>query len=107
LKIRLADNVKWPNPFSTDFSFWESIQRTNPFDLAKSNTGSVGILFSRLSVADFLHNSEYLKGIQRHSNDLTVNAQACLIIDSNLTVYFMELAGVRCNSPVAYVTDSK
>lgn len=95
LQITLATDVNWSKPFPTDFAFWESIQNDTPSDLAKSNTESMSRLYSGLSPAAVLDNSEYLKSIERQWSDLSVDIQACLIINENLTVYFMKLAEVR------------
>ncbi|TVY14153.1 hypothetical protein LARI1_G007778 [Lachnellula arida] len=95
LQIIGATDIKWPKPFSTDFYFWESIQINSPLDLAKSNTESVSKLYRKLAAEDVLDNSEYMKGIERRWSDLSIDILACLIINENLTVYFMDFAKAR------------
>jgi hypothetical protein len=95
LQIVGATDIKWPKPFSTHFFFWESIQINSPLDLAKSNTESVSKLYRRLAAQDVLDDSEYMKGIERRWSDLSIDILACLNVNENLTVYFMELAKVR------------
>jgi hypothetical protein len=95
LHITSATDVKWPKPFSTCFLFWESVQRESPLDLAKSNTESVSKLYSRLAVEDVLDDTECLKGIERRWSNLSTDIQACLVVDENLAIYFIELADVH------------
>jgi hypothetical protein len=64
-------------------------------DLAKSNTESVSKLYSRLAIEDVLDDTEYLKGIERRWSNLSTNIQACVVIDENLAVYFIELADIH------------
>jgi len=91
-------DVKWPRPFSADFSFLESIQKGNPPNLAKSNTKSTEKLFSKLQLIHPFENSEPLRDIKRHWSDLSVDVQACLDINGDWTVSLMDLAYVRWNS---------
>jgi hypothetical protein len=95
LHITNETDVKWPKPFSTEFSFWESIQRDSTLDLAKSNTESVSKLYRRLAAADVLDNSKYMQGIDRQWSNLSGDILACLIVDENLAVYFIDVADVR------------
>jgi hypothetical protein len=93
-KIIHETDPKWPMPFSTDFSVWESIQKYNPQELAKLNTGSIRRLFVDISIADFLSDDGYLKDIARTWSDLTDDFLACLSANKELTSYFMHLAEV-------------
>ena len=95
LHITSATDVKWPKPFSTRFAFWESIPKDSPLDLARSNTKSVSKLYRRLAVEDVLDDTEYLKDIERRWSNLSTDIQACLVVDENLAVYFIELANVH------------
>jgi hypothetical protein len=92
LKVVNATDVNWPKPFSTDFFFWESIQKDSAEDLAKSNTSFVSDLFSRVSPRDLLCHSEYMKHIGRVWSDFVDEILACLILDGKLTSYFIDFA---------------
>jgi hypothetical protein len=95
LKIVRKADANWPKPFSTDFSFWESIQRDSPEDLAKSNIESVSSLCFVISPRDLLYYSERMKDIASLWSDLSDNILACLIADGKLAGYFMDFAKAR------------
>lgn len=95
LHIIFATDIKWPKPFPTNFSFWESVQRDSALDLAKSNTEFVSKLYRGLAAGDVLDDSEYMKGIERRWSDFSNDILACLVIDENLKVYFEKFAKVR------------
>jgi hypothetical protein len=95
LHITSATDVEWPKPFSTDFSFWESVQRDSPLDLAKSTTDFASSLYRVLAVGDLLDGSEYLKYIERRWSRFSEDIFACLVMDEKLKVYFEEFAKVR------------
>ncbi len=94
LHITRAADIKWPQPFSTDFSFWESVQRESALDLAKSTTEFVSKLYRGLAVGDVLDDTLYLKDMNRRWSDFSNDILACLVIDENLKVYFEEFAKV-------------
>ncbi len=94
LHITSAADVEWPKPFSTDFSFWESVQRDPALDLAKSTTDFVSELYRGLAVGDVLDGSEYLKYIERRWSRFSEDIFACLVMDEKLEVYFEEFARV-------------
>jgi len=95
LKVVSETDVNWPKPFSTDFLFWESIQRDSPEDLARSNTESVSSLHSAVSPRDLLYDSELIKDIASLWSDLSDDILACLIANGKLTGYFMDFAEAR------------
>ena len=95
LHIRSETDVKWPKPFSTNFSFWENVQRESALDLAKSTTEFVSKLYRGLAAGDVLDDTVYLKSIDRRWSDFSIDILACLVIDENLKVYFGEFAKVR------------
>jgi hypothetical protein len=87
---------------------WKSISTNSPLDLAKSDTESVSKLYRRLAAADVLDDSEYMKGIERRWSDLSNDILACLIVDENSAVYFIDLADVRWKSlSIPCITDFK
>jgi hypothetical protein len=95
LHITSAADVKWPKPFSTNFSFWESVQRDSALDLAKSTTEFVSKLYRGLAATDVLDDTLYLKDINRRWSDFSNDILACLVIDENLKLYFEEFAKVH------------
>jgi hypothetical protein len=95
LQVLFATDINWPEPFSTDFSFWESIQGHSAWDLAKSNTKHVKRLYSQISVADLLRDSKYTKGIEKQWSAYSLDILACLNVDRNVAVYVIDLAEVR------------
>ena len=52
-------------------------------------------LYSRLAVKDVLDDTKCLKGIERRWSNLSTNIQACLVVNENLAVYFIELADIH------------
>ncbi len=95
LKVVSVTDANWPKPLSTDFSFWESIQRDTPEDLAKSNTESVSSLYSVVSPKDLLDDSEHMKHIASLWCDLSDDILASLIANRKLAHYFMDFAEAR------------
>jgi hypothetical protein len=92
LKVINETDVNWPSPLSTDFSFWEGVQRKSPEDLAKSNTKFVSSLYFAISPRDILCDSKYIKDIARLWSDLSDDVLACLIVNGELTSYFLNFA---------------
>jgi hypothetical protein len=95
LKVVHKADVNWPTPFSTEFSFWESIKKNSPEVLAKSNTNFVSDLYSRVSPRDLLCHTKFIKEIGKVWSDLVDEILACLIADGKLTSYFIDFAEVR------------
>lgn len=86
----------WRYPISARFALQDGIDRYDPKDLAKQITDNVAKLFCRVvSVADLLHNSPSVKAIVAHRSELSDDIAACLIADSQLHPYMVELAMVR------------
>jgi hypothetical protein len=55
----------------------------------------VSKLYRRLAVEDVLDDTECLKNIERRWSNFSTDIQACLVVDENLAVYFIELADVH------------
>ena len=89
----LATEVDWHNPFSTEFSFLEAIER--PECLGKSITDDISKIYRQLSPADFLDNDRRLLGYLGVKWSLICDdATACLKVDSSLEPYLKRLADV-------------
>ena len=94
LHIEGAADIKWPEPFSTEFSFWESTHTNTSLELAKSTTESVTELYRGVAFQDVLDDTEYMKSLERRWSDLSVDIQACLNVDENSLVYLTQFAKV-------------
>lgn len=95
MKVVNDTDPNWPKPFLNDFSFWESIQKDGPDDLAKSHTESVSSLYSTVSPRDLLHDSKLVKDIASLWSDLSNGVLACLHVDRKLNGYFVYFAEAR------------
>lgn len=95
LKVVNETDVNWPKPFSTEFSFWESIQSGSPEDLAKTNTESISSLYYAVSPGDLLYDSKPTQYIASLWSDLSDDILACLIANGKLTAYFIDFAKAR------------
>jgi hypothetical protein len=82
-------------PLSTDFTFFESVQKWCPEDLAISITESMTRLFKLLSPDDVLRDGPHMQNISENRSNLSNNVWACLAADGNYTSYFLSLAEVH------------